>query len=119
MNRQRRRGTGRRIRQEKRIIDAMLHLYCRDTHGAQKSLCPDCARLQDYAHRRLDICPFQEQKPVCNRCTVHCYSAARRAEIQAVMRYAGPRMPRRHPWLALLHLLDKLRPSPKLARVTR
>jgi hypothetical protein len=26
-----------------------------------------------------------------------------------VMRYAGPRMLRRHPWLALCHMVDKLR----------
>jgi hypothetical protein len=25
------------------------------------------------------------------------------------MRYAGPRMTFRHPWLAVMHLLDKLR----------
>jgi hypothetical protein len=25
------------------------------------------------------------------------------------MRYAGPRMALRHPWLSLLHVLDKLR----------
>ncbi|MTW23034.1 hypothetical protein GJ668_18465 [Allochromatium palmeri] len=32
------------------------------------------------------------------------------------MRYAGPRMPLRHPWLALLHMLDKLRQVPRLER---
>ena len=30
-------------------------------------------------------------------------------QVREVMRYAGPRMPLRYPWLALLHLLDKLR----------
>ena len=110
---------GPRIRQEKRTIDAMLGIYCRDLHGTPKDagggLCASCAQLQDYAHRRLDTCPFQEDKPVCNRCEVHCYSQGMREQVREVMRYAGPRMPLRHPWLAFLHLLDKLRAVPSLA----
>ncbi len=110
---------GPRIRQEKRTIDAMLGVYCRDRHGTRSVLCPECAHLQDYAHRRLDTCPFQEDKPVCNRCEVHCYSQATRERVREVMRYAGPRMPLRHPWLSLLHLLDKLRAVPSLTRRNR
>lgn len=117
------RRIGPRIRQEKRTIDAMLAIYCRDLHGGPDGswvgLCPECLNLQDYARRRLDTCPFQEEKPVCNRCEVHCYSQAMREQVREVMRYAGPRMPRRHPWLALLHVLDKLRAVPHLARRAR
>jgi hypothetical protein len=117
------RREGPRIRQEKRTIDAMLAIYCQDLHGgpdrAWAGLCPGCLRLQDYAHRRLDTCPFQEEKPVCNRCEVHCYSQAMREQVREVMRYAGPRMPLRHPWLALLHVIDKLRAVPNLARRAR
>ena len=110
---------GPRIRQEKRTIDAMLGIYCQDRHGTRGTLCADCQRLRDYAQGRLDICPFQEEKPVCNRCEVHCYSQAMRERVREVMRYAGPRMPLRHPWLALLHSLDKLRAVPKLVRRNR
>jgi len=114
---------GPRIRQEKRTIDAMLGVYCHDLHGspdgARVGLCASCTRLQDYAHRRLDTCPFQEAKPVCNRCEVHCYSQTMREQVREVMRYAGPRMPLRYPWLALLHLLDKLRAVPELVRRSR
>ncbi len=110
---------GPRIRQEKRTIDAMLGIYCQDRHGTRGALCADCERLRDYAHARLDICPFQEEKPVCNRCEVHCYSQTMRERVREVMRYAGPRMPLRHPWLALLHVLDKLRAVPHLARRAR
>ena len=110
------RGMGRRIRQEKRTIEAMLGIYCRDLHGTAAGLCPACERLRDYAHRRLDTCPFQGRKPVCNRCEIHCYSLVRRNEVREVMRYAGPRMPLRHPWLALLHLFGRLRAAPRLVR---
>ena len=110
---------GPRIRQERRTTDAMLAIYCQDRHGTRGTLCADCQRLRDYAQGRLDICPFQEEKPVCNRCEVHCYSQAMRERVREVMRYAGPRMPLRHPWLALLHSLDKLRAVPKLVRRNR
>jgi hypothetical protein len=110
---------GPRIRQEKRTIDAMLGVYCRDIHGTRDELCASCSRFRDYAHRRLDACPFQEEKPVCNRCEVHCYSRSMREQVREVMRYAGPRMALRHPWLSLLHLLDKLRAVPSLARRNR
>ncbi len=110
---------GPRIRQEQRTIDAMLEIYCRDQHGGRGALCPDCDRLRDYAHRRLANCPFQEEKPVCNRCEIHCYSQAMREGVREVMRYSGPRMSLRHPWLALLHLVDKLRAVPGLPRRSR
>jgi hypothetical protein len=109
-------GAGPRIRQEQRTIDAMLRIYCHDLHGTPQGLCEPCERLRDYARRRLDTCPFHERKPVCNRCEVHCYSRSRRDEIREVMRFAGPRMPLRHPWLSVLHVLDKLRVVPSLVR---
>jgi hypothetical protein len=40
---------------------------------------------------------------------VHCYKKAPRERVQEIMRFAGPRMPYRHPWRALLHVFDKLR----------
>lgn len=105
---------GPRMRQERLTIDAMVRVYCRDHHGRRRGLCEECAWLRDYAHRRLQACPFQEEKPVCNHCVVHCYSRSMRERVRAVMRYAGPRMPLRHPWLALRHTLDKLRSVPTL-----
>ena len=103
----------------------MLAIYCQDHHRLNDHLhhrsdtdhCAECEQLRSYAHQRLASCPFQEEKPVCNRCEVHCYSAVKREQVRAVMRYAGPRMPLRHPWLALRHLLDKLRRVPSLSQV--
>jgi hypothetical protein len=92
----------------------MMRIYCRDHHGPREGLCDACAALLDYAHRRLDACPFHEEKPACNHCRAHCYSAAMRERVKEVMRYAGPRMLPRHPVLSLYHLLDKLRPVPTI-----
>lgn len=105
-----------RMQRERQTIAAMVRLYCRDRHGPKDELCDDCTTLLDYALRRLDNCPFQENKPTCNRCTVHCYSPRRRERVGEVMRYAGPRMMLRHPLLSLGHLRDKLRKAPELPK---
>ena len=77
-------------------------------------------RAAAYAGVRLEKCPFQEHKTTCAKCPVHCYKPARRAQIRAVMRYAGPRMMLRHPRLAFYHLvIDGRREKPgRAARKT-
>ncbi len=110
---------GPHIRREQRTIRAMMDIYCRDHHGRRDGLCGECRALLEYAHKRLDNCPFQETKPACNHCQVHCYSTSMRERVKAVMRYAGPRMPLRHPALALLHVFDKMRQAPALRRAQR
>ena len=85
----------------------MLRIYCKDHHQSLGEICGECSRLLDYAQRRLDNCPFQEAKPACNHCQVHCYSALMRDRVKVVMRYAGPRMTLRHPILSLYHLFEK------------
>jgi hypothetical protein len=92
---------------ERRTIKAMIQLYCRDLHGMKTRLCPECRHLAEYADEKLDYCPFQEDKPACNKCPVHCYSCEMRVRVKEVMRYAGPRMIRRHPILAILHMIDE------------
>ena len=112
-------NTDPRIAREKKTIDAMVRIYCRSKHGNPDDLCPDCTELLDYALRRLDKCVFQQEKPACNHCTVHCYSRKRKEAIRQVMRYAGPRMLYRHPVLALFHLLDQRREAPVLEKKGR
>jgi len=107
-----------RIEREKKTIDAMLAIYCNGMHRSSErshgKLCVDCKALQDYAHQRLDVCPFHDNKPACNKCTVHCYAEKKRMQVKDVMRYAGPRMMLRHPLLAVLHLVDLLGKAPAL-----
>jgi hypothetical protein len=62
------------------------------------------AMIHMYAQERIARCPFGDGKPVCNKCTVHCYNPEMRARVQTVMRYAGPRMFWHHPILAIRHL---------------
>jgi hypothetical protein len=90
----------------------MLQIYCADKHAGAASLCTDCASLFAYAEQRLEKCPYGDDKPTCANCPIHCYHPRLREQIKEVMRYAGPRMIRRHPVLATLHLLEGRRPAP-------
>jgi hypothetical protein len=93
---------------------AMIAMYCRDHHTygqprAPGDLCPDCAALAGYARRRLAVCRYGADKPACSSCPTHCYAPAMREQVRAVMRYAGPRMIREHPLLAVAHLAGRRR----------
>jgi len=105
-------GPGPRIRRERRTVAAMIRLYCRKKHRTKGALCDSCQALHDYAMARLESCPFQERKPTCAKCKVHCYREPMRSQIRDIMRFSGPRMLTRHPILAIRHLLDGRRPTP-------
>jgi hypothetical protein len=95
-------------------MERMVAIYCRDHHrrnddgGGQ--VCPACTEFLAYAERRLAKCPYGSRKPTCAKCPIHCYRHAQRERAREIMRYAGPRMLSRHPWLAVMHIADKLRP---------
>jgi hypothetical protein len=105
-----------RLARELRTIAAMMRIWCRDHHGAAErnaqQLCAECATLLEYARQRLAGCPFGPEKPTCTKCPIHCYGKRQRAAVKDVMRYAGPRMLLRHPWLAIAHVFDGRRPVP-------
>lgn len=84
-------------------IERMIRIYCRDIHKTRNGLCPECEELKHYALSRLDACPLLPRKPVCSRCPVHCYKSDMRNKIRNVMRYSGPRMVYKAPFLALIH----------------
>lgn len=109
-----------RLSRELKTIGVMLRIYCRDHHpGATRSdarLCDECAALFDYARKRLASCPYGPDKPTCANCQIHCYGPTQRETTRVMMRYAGPRMMWRHPWLAIAHVLDGKRPAPPKPR---
>jgi hypothetical protein len=96
-----------RIAHEKKTVEQMIRLYCRLKEG-NRTLCPDCQALMEYAHKRLDYCKFGERKSTCRKCPVHCYKPDMRTRMQEVMRFAGPRMMLYHPLEALRHLWQEL-----------
>lgn len=99
------------MQREAQTITAMINMYCRHHHERPR-LCPECLALLRYSRKRLSSCPFQEGKTTCGKCSIHCYQPKMREKVRQVMRYAGPRMMLRHPWMAFMHLLDGLRKKP-------
>ncbi|OGU11921.1 MAG: hypothetical protein A2X61_00665 [Ignavibacteria bacterium GWB2_35_12] len=95
-----------RIEREKITVGAMIKLYCRLEHGNDRTLCKECQKMFEYAMTKLDKCPYEEDKPTCTNCTVHCFKIEEREKIRQIMRYSGPKMLWEHPILAIMHLVD-------------
>ncbi|HIQ21779.1 MAG TPA: nitrous oxide-stimulated promoter family protein [Planctomycetes bacterium] len=102
-----------RLSREKKTVAAMIRIYCRAHHRPDGALCADCRSLHRYAMERVDRCVFGADKPTCASCPIHCYRRQMRERIREVMRFAGPRMLLRHPWLAIRHMLDDRKPAPQ------
>ncbi len=91
-------------------MQRMVEIYCAGHHIAGGvPLCPDCDGFLAYAERRLQKCPYGPSKPTCAKCPVHCYKPAPRALASRIMKYSGPRMALKHPWLSVMHFVDKAR----------
>jgi hypothetical protein len=94
-----------RIDREKYTVGKMIDLYCRLNHR-QKHICEDCQTLKDYAFGKLKKCPYQDDKPTCIKCPIHCYQPNQKEQIRVVMRFSGPKMILYHPILAVYHIID-------------
>jgi hypothetical protein len=98
-----------RLNRELVTVKAMIRLYCRMQHGTKHDLCNNCSELFQYASTKIDRCMFHENKPACQECVVHCYAKEQRERIKIIMRFAGPRMMFHHPYLGIMHFVDKYR----------
>jgi len=98
-----------RIDKDKSIVEDMIKIYCKgNRHSENKNmLCHDCSELLNYAIKKLDKCPFENEKMFCSKCKVHCYDTNEREQIKGVMRYSGPRMIFYHPVTTMRHILSK------------
>ena len=104
--------TGKLLR-EFNTISAMVEIYCKAHHqGFSGKPCQDCQDFVEYAHTRLDRCPYGQDKPTCNKCPVHCYKPHMKAKAREIMIYAGPRMLLPHPIMAIRHLLSERHDAP-------
>ena len=94
------------ISKQKNTIAVMIKIFCKNKHSSNNQLCNTCSELLLYAIEKLDKCPFKDNKPTCNKCTVHCYQSDYRQKVREVMIFSGKRMFLRHPILSLYHLLQ-------------
>lgn len=95
-----------KIEREKEVVSRMIELYCKNRLGIIE-ISDKYKELEAYAHKRLEMCKFGEDKPNCKRCPIHCYKPEMREEIRAIMRWAGPRMLIYDPIAAIRHLFNK------------
>jgi hypothetical protein len=89
---------------EKLIVKEMIEIYCKKKHKT-KTLCPFCNDLLNYSLLKIDNCPVIETKTFCSKCSIHCYNKNRSTQIKQVMRFSGPRIFFKHPFLVIKHFL--------------
>ena len=109
----------RRVGREVKTIEVMVDIYCQRNHSPESVPCEECRDVLRYARKRIDHCPFLSNKPTCANCPIHCYKPGQRARAKMIMRYAGPRMLLRHPYLTIRHQLDGFRKVEHPRELTR
>ncbi len=96
------------ISPQDKTVFLMIKVYCKRKHNTTNELCADCNELFLYSQKRVEKCPFGENKPICASCKVHCYKPDKREQIRQIMRFSGPKMTYLHPYYAFMHLWDKV-----------
>lgn len=81
-----------RVEKEKKVIELMINIYCRKKHNLKDGLCDECEELLEYAHKRLTLCKFGDEKTTCSKCPIHCYKKDMKLKVKEVMRFSGPRL---------------------------
>ncbi len=71
-------------------LKRFVEVYCENHHERPESggVCPECTELLEYAHGRLDKCPY-DPKPKCKDCPTHCYRPRYRQQVREVMKFSG------------------------------
>lgn len=95
-----------RLIRETKTVQVMIRMYCSYHHYSESGVCDDCRELTEYAEKRIEKCPYGYNKPTCANCPTHCYKPDKRNKIRMIMRFSGPRMLFRYPYLAIMHLID-------------
>ena len=96
------------LKNEKKTVKAMIRIYCSAHHKTENRLCFECQNVYEYAEFRINKCNFKFQNLVCSECRVHCFNPEMREKIKQIMRYAGPGMIWKHPFLAVRYLRNKI-----------
>lgn len=81
-----------RVEKEKKVIELMINIYCSKKHKCNNGLCGECKELLEYAHKRLTLCKFGDEKTTCSKCSIHCYKKDMKIKVKEVMRFSGPRL---------------------------
>ena len=107
-----------------RVLRDFISVFCRQNHRQEDRdvfhakddklrqvlgdkelvLCKDCSRLFNHGSAKLLLCPY-DPKPMCKKCTTHCYAPGYREKIRKVMRFSGLYMIKHGRLDVLIHYL--------------
>ncbi|MBI2860255.1 MAG: nitrous oxide-stimulated promoter family protein [Chloroflexi bacterium] len=99
--------TGKKARDIKVLAD-FVSIFCRERHqnmvknafpirddrlrevldAREPRLCQECNKLLNHGIAKLMLCPH-DPKPMCKKCTTHCYAPGYRERVREVMKFSG------------------------------
>ncbi len=91
-----------------KVLGNFISIFCRENHSLEAkvifsikdarlrqvlddkdlALCLDCSKLLNHGITKLLLCPY-DPKPMCKKCTTHCYAPSYRKKIREVMKFSG------------------------------
>ena len=107
------------ISREKKMVDSMVLIYCKNHHNSIRIPCKSCTNFSEYSKNRLENCFYQDKKPVCGRCGLSCYNSHFKKFGETCFNYAGPRILFHDPKLALHHIIDSFRNNDQLKNINK
>lgn len=96
-----------RLEKEKVIFEKMILIYCKNNHK-ENHPCSQCIDIINYGKNKINNCPFDNSKPFCSKCSIHCYEKNVQKKVKEIMRYSGPRIIFYHPITSLKHLISSI-----------
>lgn len=104
------------LKRERKTMYHMINIYCKAHHKKSIESCDECNEFWEYTNKRLDHCPYGENKPNCKQCPVHCYTGDMKEHAKKIMRYSGPKMAYKHPILAIIYMRNAKKEIPPLPK---
>ncbi len=91
-----------------KVLGNFISIFCRENHGTDERadlllkdarvrsilgdedpvLCSDCQKLLTHGIAKLLQCPY-DPKPMCKKCSTHCYAPDYREKMREVMKFSG------------------------------
>jgi hypothetical protein len=78
----------RRQRQQSYMNEGELVLDVKSIRKKNLMLCPECSKFLRYGLTLRLRCPY-DPKPMCKKCTTHCYKGEYKLKIREIMKFSG------------------------------
>ena len=84
-----------KVDEDIKILTEFIQIYCDNKHRERPkindngtNICAECQNTLSYSSKMREYCSL-DPKPICKKCTIHCYKPEYRQRIKEIMRHSG------------------------------